>query len=81
MTSQVGQESGELVPFSPTADRVSSVVGRLPVVDLRSLDAGAALLSRVDRKYVVPLATFERVVQGLGDEWRALEIDAGRLFG
>ena len=81
MTALVGQESGELVPFSPTADRVSSVVRNLPAVDLPSLDAGAALLTRVDRKYVVPLATFERLVRTLGDDWSALEISGSRLFG
>ncbi|HET7431806.1 MAG TPA: polyphosphate polymerase domain-containing protein [Nocardioides sp.] len=66
---------------SPTADRVSALVHALPAVDLPTLEAGAALLTRVDRKYVVPLATFERLVSSLGDEWRALEIEGRRLFG
>lgn len=57
------------------------MVGSLPAVDLATLDAGAALLTRVDRKYVVPLATFERLVGALGAEWSALEIDGSRLFG
>ncbi|HEX3223631.1 MAG TPA: polyphosphate polymerase domain-containing protein [Nocardioides sp.] len=66
---------------SSTADAVDALVGRLPAVDLPTLEAGAALLTRVDRKYVVPLATFERLVHALGDEWRALEIEGRRLFG
>jgi hypothetical protein len=81
VTALAGQEAGELVPFSDTAQEVASVVGALPAVDLPTLDAGAALLTRVDRKYVVPLATFERLVHALGDEWSALENDGRRLFG
>lgn len=81
MTALVGQESGELVPLSATAEDVSSMVGSLPAVDLPALEAGAALLTRVDRKYVVPLVTFERLVHALGDEWNALEIAGSRLFG
>ncbi len=81
MTAVAGQEAGELVPFSSTAQEVMSTVGALPAVDLRALDREAALLTRVDRKYVVPLATFERLVHSLGDEWSALEIDGRRLFG
>ena len=81
MTAVAGHEAGALVALSPTAEEVSSVVGALPAVDLPTLDAGAALLTRVDRKYVVPLATFERLVGALGAEWSALEIDGSRLFG
>lgn len=66
---------------SVTAGRVEEIVSVLPAVDLPALEAGAALLTRVDRKYVVPLATFERLVSSLGDDWRALEIDGSRLFG
>jgi hypothetical protein len=81
VTTLVGQEAGELVPWSDTAHEVAITVGALPPVDLPTLEAGAALLTRVDRKYVVPLATFERLVRALGDEWSALEIDGRRLFG
>jgi hypothetical protein len=35
----------------------------------------------VDRKYVVPVATFERLVLALDRSWTALEIDGRRLFG
>jgi hypothetical protein len=66
---------------SPTAEAVAAAVAVLPAVDLPTLESGAALLTRVDRKYVVPLATFERLVSALGDEWRALEIEGRRLFG
>jgi hypothetical protein len=81
VTALAGQEAGELVPFSSTAEDVAASVSALPSVDLPALDAGAALLTRVDRKYVVPMATFQRLVHTLGDEWSALEIDGRRLFG
>lgn len=63
------------------AAHVESVVGGLPAMDLPTLESGAALLTRVDRKYVVPLVSFERLVSALGDDWRALEIEGRRLFG
>jgi hypothetical protein len=50
-------------------------------VDLPTLEAGAALLTRVDRKYVVPVAMLGRLVEELSDEWAALEIEGRRLFG
>ena len=80
MTAVAGQDARALAPFSPTAEEVSSVVGSLPAVDLPALEAAAALLTRVDRKYVVPLATLERLVHALGHEWSALELDGSRLF-
>jgi len=69
---------------APTArERVVAAVSTLPSVDLRSLESGAALLTRVDRKYVVPVATFEDVVAELRqrDDWAALDIAGRRLFG
>ena len=66
---------------SPTAGAVDALVRRLPAVDLSTLESNAALLTRVDRKYVVSLLTFQRLVHALGDEWQALEIDGCRLFG
>lgn len=81
MTSLRVVETGEVDAPSPTAQRVAEVVGTLPAVDLKTLDSRAALLTRIDRKYVVPLATFERLVDQLSDDWQALEIGGRRLFG
>jgi len=67
--------------LSETAQRVAAAVRLLPAIDLPTLEAGAALLTRVDRKYVVPLATFEELVSSLDDDWCVLEIDRNRLFG
>jgi hypothetical protein len=81
VTALLGVEAGQVVPRSDTSDQVTRLVGTLPAIDLRTLDAGAALLTRIDRKYVVPVATFERLVAALDDSWTALEIDGRRLFG
>jgi hypothetical protein len=70
-----------LTAASETAGQVEGIVGALPGVDLPTLDAGAALLTRVDRKYVVPVTTLERLVSCLGEDWRALAIEGRRLFG
>jgi hypothetical protein len=74
-----GEEAG---PDS-TRDRVVCAVAELPGTDLRSLESGAALLSRVDRKYVVPVTVLERLAAELRghQDWSALEIDGRRLFG
>lgn len=81
MTALLGLEAGQVSPLSATSEQVGQAVGRLPGIDLSTLDAGAALLTRVDRKYVVPIATFERLVLALDESWSALEIDGRRLFG
>lgn len=68
---------------SRSGDRVAEVLETLPPIDLPTLEAGAPLLTRVDRKYIVSIATFERLVAALGElgEWRALSIDGSRVFG
>jgi hypothetical protein len=81
VTALLGVEAGQVSPRSSTSDQVARIVGALPAIDLPTLDAGAALLTRVDRKYVVPVAVFERLVSTLDDSWTALEIDGQRLFG
>jgi hypothetical protein len=81
MSAALEPEADPLAPPSEAAERVGSLVGVLPAIDLAALESGAALLTRVDRKYVVPMSTFERLVASLSDEWRALEIDGRRLFG
>jgi hypothetical protein len=63
------------------SEEVERVVGLLPAMDLPALESAAALLTRVDRKYVVPVPTFERLVASLDDGWRALEIEDRRSFG
>lgn len=49
-------------------------------ITLAELDQNAALLTRVDRKYVVPLAALVPLLDGLAPSARVLEIDDERGF-
>lgn len=59
---------------------LDDVVGALPPIELGELTARAELLTRVDRKYVVPLATATDLVAALGTDAAALTIDGDRGF-
>ncbi|MDQ3588104.1 MAG: polyphosphate polymerase domain-containing protein [Actinomycetota bacterium] len=48
---------------------------------LKELDERASLQRRVDRKYLVPVDLFRRVVSELEDGYEVLEIDGERSFG
>lgn len=58
-----------------------AAVERLPAVGLDELVASAALLTRVDRKYLLPAADVEILLSGTGPGTRMLEIDGRRRFG
>ena len=49
-------------------------------ITLAELNAAAGLLTRVDRKYLVPLDDTQRVVDAVADRSRVLEIDGRRGF-
>jgi hypothetical protein len=53
----------------------------LEPIMLAELIERAALQTRIDRKYLVPLATAEQVVAGLAGQARVLEIGGRRDFG
>jgi hypothetical protein len=55
-------------------------VGVLPAITLPDVIAMADLQTRVDRKYIVPLEVFQRLVATIGDRLFALEIDQLRVF-
>ncbi len=54
-----------------------STLDRLPAVSLAEVNAEAALLTRVDRKYVLPAADLDAVLTGLPG-LRVLEVDGRR---
>lgn len=60
---------------------VVPAVDRLHPVGLPDLVARAALLTRVDRKYVVPSDIADHVISQLSTDARALEKDGRRAFG
>lgn len=53
---------------------------RLAPTGLAELDAAAGLLVRVDRKYLVPLATAQGLVDALAGAARVLQIEGRRGF-
>jgi hypothetical protein len=55
-------------------------VARLPPISLDELTACAALLTRVDRKYVLPLDAARRLLPLLDRPTRVLDIDGERTF-
>ncbi|MBD3942533.1 polyphosphate polymerase domain-containing protein [Microbacterium sp. NEAU-LLC] len=57
-----------------------TALDRFDAVTLEELVAEASLLTRVDRKYVVPCAGLDAVIAALDPATRVLEIDGGRAF-
>ncbi|SDR71472.1 VTC domain-containing protein [Friedmanniella luteola] len=58
----------------------SAAVDRLPAVGLDELVGTAALLTRVDRKYLLPAEDLEVLLSSTGPGTRVLEIDGRRRF-
>ena len=56
------------------------ILERLDPVHLDELDAVASLMTRRDRKYVIPVEVATQVVERLGDGSRVLDIDGRRRF-
>lgn len=62
-------------------DSLGTAVSTLEPIGLGELVARAELLTRFDRKYVVPVADLPFVFGGLEEDVRVLEIDGERQFG
>jgi hypothetical protein len=56
------------------------LAGELRPISLDDLDARAALLKRVDTKYVIEAGAFETLLERLAADHDVLEIDGRRLF-
>ena len=61
-------------------DELGAAIADLRPVELGELDAVARLLTRRDRKYIVPLADAERLVRTIAPAARALGVGDRRLF-
>jgi hypothetical protein len=73
---------GELTTNARNTDAATGLmmhVERFDPISLRELDSHAALQTRVDRKYIVDFETLEQLLDQLGDDYLALEIDGERL--
>jgi len=57
-----------------------AAIAALPGIDLDALNAVAALQTRVDRKYIVPLRELPRLLADLPDGSEVLEIDGERTL-
>lgn len=68
-------------PCSPrTVDRFGVLAASLPGIDLGTMAERAALMTRTDRKYLVPATVAARVLQDLADDLHVLDIDRQRTF-
>lgn len=56
-------------------------IADLPPIDLDDLTARASLMTRTDRKYLVPIASAHRLLHALDGDVRVLEIGGARTFG
>ena len=65
-------------PLAPTSGSLNAE--HLATTSLAELNDAAGLLTRVDRKYLVPLERAQELVGGLSSEARVLEIDGRRRF-
>ncbi len=59
---------------------IERVIGELPGVSLEQLDERAALLRRMDAKYVVDAQAFAELLKRLSGDHEVLEIDGRRTF-
>jgi hypothetical protein len=57
---------------------VAAVASRFEPVSLREL-GGAALMDRIDTKFVLPARSVASILESLGDSYRVLEVDGRRL--
>lgn len=64
-----------------SAPNLTGLVAQASPVALADLEARAALLTRRDRKYLVPWLDVQRLVSRLGARYHVLEIDGARAFG
>jgi hypothetical protein len=62
------------------AGALDAPLEHMPPIDLVELDATAALLTRRDRKYLVPIGAARRLVELLAPSGRVLAIDGRRTF-
>lgn len=61
-------------------DALSGPLERINPITLDELQSVAELQTRVDRKYLLPIATLETLLTELSDGFRVLEIDGRRTF-
>ncbi|GAA3823835.1 polyphosphate polymerase domain-containing protein [Streptomyces phyllanthi] len=64
-----------------TVDSVAPVVGALRPIGLEELVERAELLTRLDRKYMLPVVELPLLIGGLEEDVQVLEVEGQRQFG
>ena len=78
MTASPSPAAFSAAPQAPTSAPLSA--DHLASTSLAELNGAAGLLTRVDRKYLVPLERAQNLVDGLTSDARVLDIDGRRRF-
>ena len=78
MTASPSPAASCAAPQAPTSAPLSA--DHLASTSLADLNGAAGLLTRVDRKYLVPLERAQSLVDGLTSDARVLDIDGRRRF-
>ncbi|WP_243896397.1 polyphosphate polymerase domain-containing protein [Actinomyces bowdenii] len=65
-------------PAPPVSPPSALITQRLPAISLEQLEAAAGLLTRVDRKYLVPLPEAQGLIDALTDRAQILQIEGRR---
>ena len=77
-TASPSPAASSVAPQAPTSAPLSA--DHLASTSLAELNGAAGLLTRVDRKYLVPLERAQSLVDGLTSDARVLDIDGRRRF-
>ena len=80
MTSTTNPGAAASVPQAPQAAPTTLSTKHLASTTLAELNGAAGLLTRVDRKYLVPLESAQDLVDGLAPHAQVLTIDERRCF-
>ena len=80
MTSTTNPGAAASVPRAPQAAPATLSTKHLASTTLAELNGAAGLLTRVDRKYLVPLESAQDLVDGLAPHAQVLTIDERRCF-
>ena len=80
MTSTTNPGAAASAPRAPQAAPTALSTEHLDTTTLAELNSAAGLLTRVDRKYLVPLESAQDLVNGLAPHTQVLAIDERRRF-
>lgn len=69
-----------MITNNPDPKSLHTTLAQLPTIDLDELNSTAALQTRIDRKYLLPVAGLNGILQEFTGELRILESEARRIF-